>query len=834
MHNVALKTSSTPSANAWLATLLACMAAACQVQMPSDDIAKPSIASTPPTDTQPQLPTPNVAPEASAGSNFSVDSGSLVTVAGRGTDTDGAVVRYLWEQTRGPSITSLGADREQLQFNAPTTSTLTRISFRFTVTDDKGATGADTVTVTVNPSVAPPPVTPPVVNNSPIVSAGMDLSVVVGSPVNIHATASDPDGNIVSYQWQQLSGTNVTLQGASGADLAFVAPGVTTPEALSFRVTVTDNGGASAVDTLTVIVNTPRACLPDCSANPTVLFTDVVAGPTSGGENNNGAYLNIFGLNFGTAGGLGANTRVYVDNVEVAAYKFLGDAKAQAFGRYGVNVQQIGIQVGALGGLAAGAVGAIKVVVNGASSNTDVTFTHQPGDIIFVSPIGSDATGDGSYDKPYRMIQNSTVFATPRAPNPAWARFGPGDVIVVRGGIWSDAGIDQHFVGIPRQLNGTAPNGKVDNGYLTFQVYPGETATVQLSIANGNHKGGFSGPGSQYYANTHYVVISGFTIEDNDRTPLVSDADRGDGPINSQKSGEYWRVVNNEMSVKIGEKLQKAAGITGAFRYAKIFGNNIHDVEGLTQPTATVNESLINHGMYFDNYVDDLEIAYNSIKNIRGGSGVQFYGNTGSICGWPDCYLRKINMHHNVIDATAKYGLNVAMVTVNGAIYNNTIMNSQQPGLRLASNAFDNMIIAYNSFLNVGIGNGENYGAVHSEVVTSSTNRVYIENNIVYTASTAKHYYVNYNSPGADIGVRLDNNLWFGLANAAVPVPSKDISGVLGDPLFSNINRGSEDLRIGSKSLARGVGRAGAYTPANDFLLRPRTGTLDLGAIAAQ
>ena len=37
---------------------------------------------------------------------------------------------------------------------------------------------------------------------------------------------------------------------------------------------------------------------------PLVLYTDIASGPNSGGENNAGAYLSIFGKNFG-AGGLG-------------------------------------------------------------------------------------------------------------------------------------------------------------------------------------------------------------------------------------------------------------------------------------------------------------------------------------------------------------------------------------------------------------------------------------------------------------------------------------------------------------------------------------------------
>lgn len=61
--------------------------------------------------------------------------------------------------------------------------------------------------------------------------------------------------------------------------------------------------------------------------HPQLLYTDIVAGPNNGGENNKGTYLSLFGWRFGETG-LGSRVKVFINNVEVENYRFLGAAKA--------------------------------------------------------------------------------------------------------------------------------------------------------------------------------------------------------------------------------------------------------------------------------------------------------------------------------------------------------------------------------------------------------------------------------------------------------------------------------------------------------------------------
>ncbi|WP_295891963.1 glycosyl hydrolase family 18 protein [uncultured Vibrio sp.] len=93
------------------------------------------------------------------------------------------------------------------------------------------------------------------VNKKPIAKAGADTSVEGPASVTLDGSASvDNDGTIATFQWKQTSGTAVVLQGASTAITTFDVTEVAQAEVLTFVLTVTDNEGAVASDTVTVTV----------------------------------------------------------------------------------------------------------------------------------------------------------------------------------------------------------------------------------------------------------------------------------------------------------------------------------------------------------------------------------------------------------------------------------------------------------------------------------------------------------------------------------------------------------------------------------------------------
>lgn len=102
---------------------------------------------------------------------------------------------------------------------------------------------------------------PAPVNAVPTASAGTDQSVNEGATVQLTGSGTDSDGTIASFAWTQISGSTGALSNAAVASPTFVAPGVDTAQNLLFRLTVTDNGGRAASDTVQIAVQPVVAAL---------------------------------------------------------------------------------------------------------------------------------------------------------------------------------------------------------------------------------------------------------------------------------------------------------------------------------------------------------------------------------------------------------------------------------------------------------------------------------------------------------------------------------------------------------------------------------------------
>jgi hypothetical protein len=134
----------------------------------------------------------------------------------------------------------------------------------------------------------------------------------------------------------------------------------------------------------------------------------------------------------------------------------------------------------------------------------------------YVSTTGSD-NNSGSFDSPWLTIQHAATAAV------------AGDTVYVMGGVYNE------IVTFPNSGSATA-------GYITFESYPGQTATVDGT--------GLAVPGGQYglltIRNRNYLAIGGFEIRN--------------------------YTSNSVADVPIG------IYITGADSFIQILGNQIHDI----------------------------------------------------------------------------------------------------------------------------------------------------------------------------------------------------------------------------------------------------------------
>lgn len=87
-------------------------------------------------------------------------------------------------------------------------------------------------------------------NIPPIVDAGEDIYINTGvTTANLDATAYDPDGFIAAYLWNKLSGTGGAITTPLAEDTALT--GLTGDE-YEYKITVTDDDGATASDTVKI------------------------------------------------------------------------------------------------------------------------------------------------------------------------------------------------------------------------------------------------------------------------------------------------------------------------------------------------------------------------------------------------------------------------------------------------------------------------------------------------------------------------------------------------------------------------------------------------------
>jgi flagellar hook assembly protein FlgD len=91
----------------------------------------------------------------------------------------------------------------------------------------------------------------------PDADAGLSRSVEENQTVILDASNSfDPDGQIVSYLWEQMDGDSVTLADANAVTTTFVAPPADVAgQTLTFKVTVTDNSDYENVAQVDIQVN---------------------------------------------------------------------------------------------------------------------------------------------------------------------------------------------------------------------------------------------------------------------------------------------------------------------------------------------------------------------------------------------------------------------------------------------------------------------------------------------------------------------------------------------------------------------------------------------------
>ncbi|MEK7407294.1 MAG: choice-of-anchor Q domain-containing protein [Acidobacteriota bacterium] len=512
---------------------------------------------------------------------------------------------------------------------------------------------------------------------------------------------------------------------------------------------------------------------------PRLFFSDLESGPNSGGENNGGVYVTVWGRNFGAARGA---SRVTTGGGAAAAYPVWTDTR-------------ITFQPGA-----AAASGNIVVTTASGTSN-GLPFTVRPGNIYFVSPSGNDAA-DGSFARPWRTLVKATETMV------------AGDTTYAMDGV-SQTSADLYSAALSI-VRGGAPGRPI-----ALVAYPGATVTV----GSPSLEFGMRIPNIDEAAVADHWVVSQLTL----RGQTSALAVEGPNPSN-------WRVTGNNLSCPNGD------GQTGCFAAAlgseiKVLGNEVHRTgrAGASKQYHavyfTTDTNRVEAGW---NYIHD----NNTCRAIQFHSSPLCFPD----CGPTDrtgFNQYDLSVHDNLIRGNVCDGINFATVDPSkGKVeaYNNVVVRAGAgPHPPDGSSSYACVYVAGGTNTGAdGTGNVEVYnntcydfGAVDPSwddagafVRGPGSPRLFmnLRNNIAYAAG--RQNYVS----GVTSLIRGSNNLWFGNG----PGPGFLQNNVNADPRFAALAANDLRLQAGSPAIDAGVNTQ----ISTDFngIARPQGSAYDIGA----
>lgn len=440
------------------------------------------------------------------------------------------------------------------------------------------------------------------------------------------------------------------------------------------------------------------------SVPPRIFFSDLTSGPNTGGQNNKGAFVTVWGRNFGTSRG---TSTVTIGGGLADNYPVWTDTKI---------VFQLG---------ASAATGNIVVATSTGSSN-GVPFTIRAGNIYFVATGGND-NNNGSYATPWGTIAN------------AKDSIAAGDIAYILNGVAQTA-VDNYNASLAIVSGGTTAAPKA------LVAYPGATATVGTnSLSYAIRTPAVSG-GKDYW------VISGLTLRGQSAVDLVG------------VTG--WRVVGNDMSCPNGSG-QAACFHTDTTTQLKFLGNYVHNVGDAAGSIDkyfhavyfTTNSNSIEAAWN--------TVVPNPNKSTTSGGcrAIQFYSTGGA--DQYDLHVHDNLVHDAICDGINFATVNPTQGTVeayNNVVYH--VGTGPDPGngasnyacLLTGSGAGSSTAVQVynNTFYDCGLRGTSDSGAV---TLYTPTN---LRNNVIYQLSGEKYVGGSgqFNNPTGN------NNLWFGVGSA--------------------------------------------------------------------
>jgi hypothetical protein len=537
---------------------------------------------------------------------------------------------------------------------------------------------------------------------------------------------------------------------------------------------------------------------------PFIFFTDLTSGPNTGGESVSGfagAYVTIYGNNFGTSQGGSTVTLNGANCLRVVSW-----------GTFWLWYQKIVVQLGS-----SCTTGDFVVTVNGLASSAaqisvggttvdNAKFTVRSGNIRCVSTAGSNsnsgnfpsscwltiahaAQGSGS------VVAGDTVYiedGVSQAPGSG----GLGDTISI-----GAAGTSTNPIGLvacPQASSNTCGSA----GGSTM-------ANATIGTVSGDDRGILVCTSSSSCSNGQWWTFAGLNLR------AVSEAFQASSDVAG------IRLVANDLYCPNGNNASGCITIS-VTPNSWGYGNNIHDTAVNVPSTVT----KLYHAIYIGDGSTAADWGWNTITNNHGNRGFQLFTSSTAISD--------VHVHDNLIHDNRGLGIMLGDVSPTSTqpveAYNNVIYNAglgpdfpdgasvyDCAEVDAASGATAPSKFYNNTLFHCGGGGG---GGLY---VTPSAAGI-AKNNIIYQDNGRPYLDPGSNTSNATCA----NNLYFG--NGTSP-SGCNTGAVNSDPLFVNLS--SLDFHLTSSSPAKDAGVAlgiSSFQWDHDGITRPQGPAYDIGA----
>jgi len=511
------------------------------------------------------------------------------------------------------------------------------------------------------------------------------------------------------------------------------------------------------------------------AAVPAIFYSDILSGPKTGGQNNEGVFVTIWGNNFGSSQGL--------------SYVTIGGGQAYSYPVW--TNTMISFQIGSNAVTGNIVVTTASGSGSSAGSSTPFSFTVRTGNIYFYSPTAL-TNGNGAYATPWNTL--TSVYSTMTTGDTIYLRAG-----TLTNGQYGYGGYSAMFA-IGDGKGGSSANP------IALITYPGETFTMACTGAGGvNYVIRTGGNGG-----SSWITLSKITMTNNGGAY---------GPLGNEGTG-YRMVGNNIQSFNTNYGIIDFGGDS-----VKVLGNEIHD----SYDASPNNET---HSIYIDGTNTNFEVGWNYLHtNHNQGWEISCYHNgqrqgsihdnliisdygAGAVKGiladgagdggtdnFPSMYTNIVKVYNNILVNLGQYENGGAIQTVCGTnyIYNNTIYYSGLENQGVLQFADDSC----------GPGGGNQV--------------LYVANNTIY-ANVPGLYISNQNGspPNWSDFVTLSKNNYYGEGNG----PTQDTTALNANPLFVSPSTGiGGNFQLQSTSPLIGYGINTNSIVPNDYAgnIRPTT-----------